>query len=144
MKQKKEVRITLRLTQEQYDSIAAKAETAQMPVGAYVRAAALRHRVVVIDGLKELGVIDIFDARTADFTPLCPEEEGIFLSQAKHAARVKVDEQGIEAAAYTVMMAAGSAMPPDEEVDLVVDRPFLFVITSRTGLPLFAGVVNQV
>lgn len=54
MKQKKEVRITLRLTQEQYDSIAAKAETAQMPVGAYVRAAALRHRVVVIDGLKEL------------------------------------------------------------------------------------------
>ena len=54
MKQKKEVRITLRLTQEQYNSIAAKAETAQMPVGAYVRAAALRHRVVVIDGLKEI------------------------------------------------------------------------------------------
>ena len=54
MKQKKKVRITLRLTQEQYDSIAAKAETAQMPVGAYVRAAALRHRVVVIDGLKEI------------------------------------------------------------------------------------------
>ncbi|MDR3730264.1 MAG: plasmid mobilization relaxosome protein MobC [Oscillospiraceae bacterium] len=48
------MRITLRLTQEQYDSIAAKAETAQMPVGAYVRAAALRHRVVVIDGLKEI------------------------------------------------------------------------------------------
>ena len=54
MKQKKEVRITLRLTREQYDSIAAKAEAAQMPVGAYVRAAALRHRVVVIDGLKEI------------------------------------------------------------------------------------------
>ena len=54
MKQKKEVRITLRLTQEQYDSIAAQAETAQMPVGAYVRTAALRHRVVVIDGLKEI------------------------------------------------------------------------------------------
>ena len=54
MKQKKEMRIMLRLTQEQYDSIAAKAETAQMPVGAYVRAAALRHRVVVIDGLKEI------------------------------------------------------------------------------------------
>lgn len=54
MKQKKEVRITLRFTREQYDSIVAKAETAQMPVGAYVRAAALRHRVVVIDGLKEI------------------------------------------------------------------------------------------
>ena len=53
MKQKKEVRITLRLTQEQYDSIAAKAETAQMPVGAYVRAA-LRHKVVVVEGLEEI------------------------------------------------------------------------------------------
>lgn len=54
MKQKKEVRITLRLAQEQYDSIAAKAETAQMPVGAYVRAAALRHKVVVVEGLEEI------------------------------------------------------------------------------------------
>lgn len=54
MKQKKEVRITLWLAQEQYDSIAAKAETAQMPVGAYVRAAALRHKVVVVEGLEEI------------------------------------------------------------------------------------------
>ena len=54
MKPKKENRITLRLTQEQYDSIAAKAETAQMPVGAYVRAAALRHKVTVVDGLPEI------------------------------------------------------------------------------------------
>lgn len=54
MKQKKENRITLRLTQEQYDSIAVKADTAQMPVGAYVRAAALRHKVTVVDGLPEI------------------------------------------------------------------------------------------
>ena len=53
MKQKKEVRITLRLTQEQYKSILEKADAAQIAVSAYVRAAALRHRVVVVDGLKE-------------------------------------------------------------------------------------------
>ena len=53
MKQKKEKRITLRVTPEQYETIQAKAEVAQMSTGAYVRAAALRHRVVVIDGLKE-------------------------------------------------------------------------------------------
>ena len=53
MKQKKEKRITLRLTPEQYETIQAKAEAAHMSTGAYVRAAALRHRVVVIDGLKE-------------------------------------------------------------------------------------------
>ena len=54
MREKKERRITLRLTQEQYNSIAAKAELAQMPVGAYVRGAVLRHKVVVVDGLKEI------------------------------------------------------------------------------------------
>ena len=53
MKQKKEKRITLRVTPEQYEAIQSKAEMAQMSTGAYVRAAALRHRVVVIDGLKE-------------------------------------------------------------------------------------------
>ena len=54
MKQKKEKSITLRLTPEQYEAIQSKAEIAQMSIGAYVRAAALRHRVVVIDGLKEI------------------------------------------------------------------------------------------
>ena len=54
MYDKKEKRITLRLTPEQYDSVAAKAKTAQMPVGAYVRAAALRHKVIVVDGLKDI------------------------------------------------------------------------------------------
>lgn|SRR5699024_4790374 len=53
MKQKKEKRITLRVTPEQYETIQARAEAAHMSTGAYVRAAALRHRVVVIDGLRE-------------------------------------------------------------------------------------------
>ena len=54
MKQKNEKRISLRLTPEQYEAIQSTAEIAQMSIGAYVRAAALRHRVVVVDGLKEL------------------------------------------------------------------------------------------
>lgn len=54
MKVKKDTRITLRLTAEQYESIAARADTAQMAVGTYVRAAAMRHKVTVIDGLPEI------------------------------------------------------------------------------------------
>ena len=54
MKQNKDIRITIRLTPEQYESIRARAETAQMTPSAYIRAAAMRHRVVVVDGLKEL------------------------------------------------------------------------------------------
>ena len=54
MKQKKEIRVTIRLSPEQYESIAAKAEKAGLPVSAFVRASALRHKVTVIEGLKEM------------------------------------------------------------------------------------------
>ena len=71
------------------------------------------------------------------------EVKNIFVSKVKHAARVQVDEKGCTAAAYTVIEECGSAMSPEDEVDFVLDRPFLFVITSATNTPLFAGVVNQ-
>lgn len=94
-------------------------------------------------GLMELGVTDVFDPMLSDFSPMTTDADGIFLDKAQHAARVTIDEEGCTAAAYTVMMNAGTAMPPDEEVDFVLDRPFLFVLTSLDGLPLFAGVVND-
>ena len=94
-------------------------------------------------GLKALGISDVFDAAISDFSPMTTDTDAIFLSKAEHAARVAIDEEGVTAAAYTVMMAAGAAMPPEEEVDFVLDRPFMFAITSHDGLPLFVGVVNQ-
>ena len=96
----------------------------------------------LIDGLKALGVTDVFDARRSDFSPLT-DLDGVYVSQAQHAARVKIDEEGVEAASYAVMTAVGAAMPPDEEVDLTLDRPFLFVITGADSLPLFVGIVNR-
>ena len=52
---------------------------------------------------------------------------------------VAIDEEGVTAAAYTAMSASDAAMPPEDEVDFVLDRPFLFVLTNEDGLPLFAG-----
>ena len=92
--------------------------------------------------LKALGIQSVFSRETADFSPILPETPA-WLDSVNHAARVKIDEEGVEAAAYTVMMMAGAAMPPQEEMDFVLDRPFLFVITSRDNLPLFAGIVNE-
>jgi serine protease inhibitor len=97
----------------------------------------------LVEGLKTLGIQDVFDPEAADFSPMTEDSDGIYVSQAKHAARVMVDEKGCTAAAYTVMAMAGGAMPPDDEVDFVLDRPFLFVITSEAGAPLFIGLVNQ-
>ena len=98
----------------------------------------------LVEGLKAMGVTDVFDPNLSDFSPLIQSTDPIFVNQAKHAARVHIDEEGCEAAAYTViMMMAGAAAPPDEELDFVLDRPFLFVITSPDELPLFAGLVNR-
>lgn len=97
----------------------------------------------IIAGLKALGINDVFDPTASDFSPMT-DMANIFVSQASHAARVKIDETGCEAAAYTIMIAdVGAAMPPDEEIDFILDRPFVFAITGANGLPLFIGVVNN-
>lgn len=97
----------------------------------------------LIEGLKELGVTDIFDYSVSDFTLLTDLPE-IYVSQAVHAARVIADEEQVEAAGFTVIgMEPGSALPPTDEVDFILDRPFIFAITGDSGLPLFTGVVNE-
>ena len=53
MREKKELRITFRVSEEEYRRLSSKAEKAGMPVGSYVRAAALRHRITVVDGLRD-------------------------------------------------------------------------------------------
>ena len=94
------------------------------------------------DALKTLGITDVFVPESAEFS-LIQTEDSCWLDSVDHAARVAIDEEGVTAAAYTVMMMCGAAMPPEDEMDFILNRPFLFVITSRDNLPLFAGVVNQ-
>ncbi len=95
------------------------------------------------ESLKKLGITDVFEEETADFSPLSDEDYGIFVGKTEHSVRVKIDEEGVLAAAYTVIPLCGSTMPPDEKVDFVLDRPFAFVITLENNtLPLFAGIVN--
>ncbi len=89
--------------------------------------------------LMALGASDVFDPAKADFTPIL--KTNTFLASISHAARVKIDEQGCEAAAYSVARCGASL--PDKEIDLNFDRPFLFIITASDGAPLFEGVVNH-
>ena len=92
--------------------------------------------------LKELGITAAFDPETADFSPLT-DSEGVFLSQVEHGVRVAVNEEGVTASAVAMLIGAGAAMPPDEEIDFTLDRPFLFAIYGMDNLPLFVGIVNQ-
>lgn len=98
------------------------------------------------DGLKKLGVTDVFDGRRADFSPLFGSGtaySGVCVSQVKHAVRVVIDEEGCTAAAFTAMaLAGGTLLPEEEEIDFILDRPFTFMITSGSSI-LFAGAVNN-
>ncbi len=94
------------------------------------------------DTLKGLGITRVFDPALADFTPVSQSQQ-LALSRVIHGARVKVDEQGCEGAAYTAMVYAGASRPPEEEVYFTLDRPFLFCVTGAQNLPLFVGIVNQ-
>lgn len=97
----------------------------------------------LIDGLKALGVTDVFDPTVSDFTPMTTDTDEIYVSEVTHAARVKIDEEGVEAAAFTVIVGDAAAAEPEDEIYFTLDRPFIFAISSRDDLPLFAGVVNQ-
>ncbi len=97
----------------------------------------------LIGALRNLGVMSVFDKNTSDFSPLTDIPE-LSVSKVQHDARVKIDEEGVEAAAYTVItVLAASMRPPEEEMEFVADRPFAFVITSQDNLPLFSGIVNE-
>lgn len=97
------------------------------------------------EGLNKLGITDLFDAEKSDFSPLTKAvvEGGIAISRAEQDTRVMIDEDGCKASSMTIMLGAGAAMPPDDEVDFILDRPFIFEIVSNTGLPLFVGIVND-
>jgi serpin B len=89
--------------------------------------------------LKALGLERAFDDRLAEFSAM--SDEFLFISEVKHKAFIEVNEKGTEAAAVTQgsLSKGGDEAPPFE---MVVDRPFLFVIFNRyTKTILFLGVV---
>lgn len=99
----------------------------------------------LINSLQNLGITDIFVPAASDFSPLSKRADDLYISQVAHANRVRINEEGCFAAAYTVAMMSlgGSGIPePQKEIDFTLDRPFLFAITSLDGLPLFVGVVQ--
>ena len=94
--------------------------------------------------IRELGITDALDPGVSDFTPLTEDVDELYLSSANHAAMVEVDENGVTGAAYTELMMTEGAMLPDKEIDFVLDRPFMFVVTGADGAVLFSGIVRNI
>ena len=92
--------------------------------------------------LQSSGVTDIFDQNCANLSGMT--KTAAYLSSAKQQTYIALDENGVEAAAYTELMgSATGAMPPEEPIAFTLDRPFLYFVTSNDNTPLFVGVCVQ-
>lgn len=91
--------------------------------------------------MTDLGITDVFNKEAADFKTLT--DTNVFLTSAEQTVRMMIDEEGVAAAAYTILKGATAEAPPEEEMDFVVDRPFVCVITiDPSTMPLFVAVIN--
>jgi serpin B len=91
--------------------------------------------------LAELGMTTAFSPATADFSGMTGHRD-LFISDVLHKAVVEVDETGTEAAAASAVVMRLSSAIVDEPVELLIDRPFIFVIRDNgTGTILFVGRV---
>ena len=76
----------------------------------------------------------------ADFSGMNGSQD-LFIQGVLHKAFVAVDEEGTEAAAATAVIVGLTAAPPSE-LNVTIDRPFIFVIRDiETKTILFAGRV---
>ena len=97
----------------------------------------------LLECLKNIGITDVLSDKQADFTPLTKEIENIYLSSAEHAAMVKIDEEGVIGAAYTVLMMEAAGIIQDQ-VDFIIDRPFVYAVAAPDGSILFTGVIQNI
>ncbi|MBR2806351.1 MAG: serpin family protein, partial [Oscillospiraceae bacterium] len=98
----------------------------------------------LLETIKKLGITDVLDPGLSDFSPLTDDFDELYLSTANHAAMVEIDENGVTAAAYTELAMTEGAALPEDEIDLVFDRPFMFVVAGQDGSVLFSGIVRNI
>ena len=99
--------------------------------------------------LQEMGIKDAFDWRVADFSGLGTynvDGMNICINRVLHKTFISVTEQGTRAGAATaVEMVAEGAMEIVEFKEVVLDRPFVYMlIDCETNLPFFIGTMMNV
>jgi len=96
--------------------------------------------------LGALGMDIAFDPGRADFYRMLdsPIDMAFYISEVLHKTFVEVNEEGTEAAAVTSVRMTLTALPPDEDFQMTVDRPFFYMIRDdESGSVLFMGVVTE-
>lgn len=94
------------------------------------------------DLLEQKGINQIF-TDSADFSPVT-EKVPLKTDSILHKAYIEVDRRGTKAAAVTFDYVVCGCLPDQEYKSVILNRPFVYAIMhNETGLPVFAGVVNN-
>ena len=94
------------------------------------------------EALQALGVTDMFDRGLADFSNM--SDVGLYCDFVKQKTFIDVSRNGTKAAAITMGGMKDTAIAPEQEVRIILDRPFLYaIVDNANGLPLFIGVVGN-
>lgn len=106
------------------------------------------YELKLLDDLKKLGIIDVFDADKADLSNLTSDKA--YIGDAVHKANIDFSNDGIKAAAATEMGGWGSGDcgfdyffdVPVVEIDLTFDKPYMFMVRDKdSGEIWFMGTV---
>lgn len=98
----------------------------------------------LIPTLETMGITDLFDLSAADLRGLgSTANNTLYVSAVRHSTFIEVDESGTRAAAVTAAEANTNADEPGPEQQVVLDRPFLYMIVdTHACLPIFVGTVT--
>ncbi|ACV64966.1 proteinase inhibitor I4 serpin [Desulfofarcimen acetoxidans DSM 771] len=91
----------------------------------------------LVDTLKALGITSAFSLDSADFSALT--NAPAFISGVKQETHISIDENGVEASAFTKIDYMGAAQPKDK-AEMILNRPFIYGITAANGALLFVGI----
>lgn len=100
------------------------------------------YEIVLNDVLTTMGMGVAFTG-AADFTGI-NRQGNLQIDYVKHKSFIEVNEEGTEAAAVTVVAIELTSVGGQQNIQFVVDRPFLYAITEKsTGAVLFMGTVKN-
>ena len=92
--------------------------------------------------LARMDVTDVFDPEKAEFSSDISSDDRLVLSSVEQYSRLIMNEDGVEAASIIVSDAMALRIASEDEIEFILNRPFLFSVFSETNIPLFIGVYN--
>ncbi len=104
----------------------------------------LDYSTILNDTLKALGVERAFDGSRAEFDGMGESAGRLYVDTVLQKTHIDVDTEGTRAAAVTAIMLKNTAfIPPEENREVYLDRPFVYaIVDTATSTPIFIGTVE--